>query len=286
MLNVVDLSGRVAIVTGGASGIGRSTARQLACVGAAVAIADINGEGAEEVVRGIRSAGGDALAITTDVAQPPQVESMVERVVSHFGALHILCNNAADLSLLERDRDLLQTDIETWNRTWEADLRSVMVASKHALPHMLAAGGGAIVNVSSVDGASGDNTRFAYATAKAGINVLTQCMAVAYGKSGVRCNAILPGLVLSPAATDTLEAHPAIREIFLDNVLTPHLGTPEEIASVIVFLASDAASYVNGQLIRVDGGLLSHVPHLAQHEKYFATLAPSGKAPNDGAANA
>lgn len=283
---MVDLSDRVAIVTGGASGIGRSTARQLASAGAAVAIADINGEGAEEVAHGIRAAGGDALAVTTDVARPHEIESMVERVVSHFGALHILCNNAADLSLLERDHDLLQTDIETWDRTWEADLRSVMVASKYALPHMLAAGGGAIVNVSSVDGVSGDNTRFAYAAAKAGINVLTQCTAVVYGRQGVRCNAVLPGLVLSPAATGTLEAHPEIRAIFHDNVLTPHLGTPEEIASVIVFLASDAASYVNGQLVRVDGGLLSHVPHLAQYEKYFATLAQSGEAPGDSTASA
>ncbi len=283
---MVDLSGRVAIVTGAASGIGRSTAHQMAGAGAAVAIADINGAGAKEVASDIRAAGGDALAVTTDVSQPRHVERMVERVVAHYGSLHILCNNAADMLLLERDRDLLQTDIETWDRTWEVDLRSVMVASKYALPHMLAAGGGAIVNVSSVDGASGDNTRFAYATAKAGINVLTQCMAVAYGRQGVRCNAVLPGLVLSPAATGTLEAHPAIREIFQDNVLTPHLGTPEEIASVIVFLASDAASYVNGQLIRVDGGLLSHVPHLAQYEKYFATLAQSGEAPGDDSAGA
>ena len=283
---IVDLSGKVAVVTGAASGIGRASAVQMARAGAAVAIADINGPGAEEVARGIRDAGGDALAVTTDVAQPRQVAGMIERVTSRYGALHILCNNAADLSLLEGDRDLLETDIETWDRTWEADLRSVMVACKYALPHMLAAGGGAIVNVSSVDGVSGDNTRFAYAAAKAGINVLTQSTAVVYGRQGVRCNAVLPGLVLSPAAAETLEAHPAIGEIFHDNVLTPHLGTPDEIASVIVFLASDSASYVNGQLIRVDGGLLSHVPHLAQFENYFASLAPAVKAPGDGTTDA
>ena len=111
--------------------------------------------------------------------------------------------------------------------------------------------------------------------------MLTQCTATTYGKQGIRCNAVLPGLVMSPIASAALDATPAIRQAFEDNVLTPHLGTPEEVARVILFLASDAASYVNGQLIRVDGGLMSHVPHLAQAGAYFATLPgnePAGDA--------
>ena len=266
------LSEKVAVVTGGASGIGRATAMKMAAEGASVVIGDINHQGAEEVAEAICQSGGTALAIFTDVAQPEQIENMIAETVSHFGALHVLCNNAADLSLLQYDGDFLQTEIETWDKTYAADLRSVMVACKYAIPHMLDAGGGAIVNVSSVDGASGDNTRFAYAAAKAGINILTQCTATTYGKQGIRCNAVLPGLVLSAAAEDALSNTPEIREAFEDNVLTPHLGVPEEIAEVIVFLAGEGASYVNGQLINVDGGLLSHVPHLAQIGQYFARL--------------
>ena len=129
---------------------------------------------------------------------------------------------------------------------------------------MLKSAHASIVNVSSVDGTCGDNTRFAYCTAKAGINVLTQCTATTYGPQGVRCNAVLPGLVMSPAAAAGFEQQPGLREIFQDNVLTPHLGAPQEVAEVIGFLASDAASYINGELIRVDGGLMSHVPHYAQ----------------------
>ena len=267
------LKGKIAVVTGAASGIGRATALKFAAHGARVVIADINLEGSEAVVDEIRSGGGEAMAVLTDVSQPAQIEAMIAQTAERYGSLDVLCNNAADLSLLQYDGDFLQTDIEIWDKTFAADLRSVMVACKYAIPHMLAGGGGAIVNVSSVDGISGDNTRFAYATAKAGINILTECTATTYGKQGIRCNAVLPGVVLSPVALTALAATPEIRTAFEDNVLTPHLGTPEEIAEVILFLASDNASYINGQLIRVDGGLLSHVPHLAQVGHHFAKLS-------------
>lgn len=265
------LSDKVAIVTGGASGIGRATALKMAAEGASVVIGDINSEGSDTVVDAISGAGGIASSVPTDVSKPDQVEHLIREAVSRYGGLHVLCNNAADLSLLQYDGDFLQTDIDTWDRTYAADLRSVMVACKYALPHLLESGG-VIVNVSSVDGISGDNTRFAYAAAKAGINILTQCTATTYGQQGVRCNAVLPGLVLSPTALEAFSREPEIKAAFEDNVLTPHLGTPEEVAAVIVFLASDAASYINGQLIQVDGGLLSHVPHLAQVGHHFAKL--------------
>ena len=265
------LSARVAVVTGGASGIGRATALKMAAEGASVVIGDIDGAGSDAVVETICGSGGIASSIPTDVSQPEQVEHLIAETVSRYGGLQVLCNNAADLSLLQHDGDFLQTGIDTWDRTYAADLRSVMAACKYAIPHMLAAGGGAIVNVSSVDGIAGDNTRFAYAAAKAGINILTQCTATTYGKRGIRCNAVLPGLVLSPPALETFSREPEIRAAFEDNVLTPHLGTPEEVAAAIVFLASDASSYINGQLLPVDGGLLSHVPHYAQVKQHFTS---------------
>ncbi len=265
-----QLLGRRAIVTGGASGIGRATVEKLAEEGARVAIFDINYQQAEELQRQIAAQGGDVLALRVDVTEIARMENAVAEVVRAFGGLDILCNNAADLSLLESDQDFLHTEVDIWDRTWAADLRSVMAMCKFSLPHLLLSSHAAIVNVSSVDGTSGDNTRFAYCAAKAGINVLTQCTATTYGKQGVRCNAVLPGLVLSPAATSNLDQIPELKSAFEDNVLTPHLGTPQEVADVIAFLVSDAASYVNGELIRVDGGLMSHVPHFAQTRTIFS----------------
>lgn len=266
------LKNKTAIVTGAASGIGRATALRFAAEGATVVVADINLTGAEETVATIRQTGGDGLALKTDIADITQVKQMVTSTVEHFGGLHVLCNNAADLSLLQYDGDLLQTDMAIWDKTYAANLRSVAAACKYAIPHMLKAGGGAIVNVSSVDAVLGDNTRFAYAAAKAGINVLTLSIATTYGKQGIRCNAVLPGVILSPVALEGFAQAPQLEDAFKANVLTPHLGTPEELASVILFLTSDMASYVNGQLINVDGGLLSHVPHYVQVQEYFANL--------------
>jgi len=263
------LEGKRAIVTGGASGIGRATVHKLAEEGARVAIFDLNVDGAQAVCREVHDSGGHAIALEVDVSDTERIHTAVEEVAGVFGGLDILCNNAADLALLQEDRDFLQTAVDVWDRTWSADLRSVMAMCKFALPFLLREERSAIINVSSVDGTSGDDTRFAYCAAKAGVNVLTQCTATRYGRDGVRCNAVLPGLVLSPAATVNLDASPELKAAFVDNVLTPHLGRPEEVAAVIAFLASDAASYINGELIRVDGGLMSHVPHFAQTRAFF-----------------
>lgn len=261
-MKVGVLQNKVAIVTGGSSGIGRASALAMAREGAYVVIADINEAGAASAVAEIKAAGGDGSATTTDVSEPAQLERLVRETVRRCGRIDILDNNAADLSLLAVDGDLLETDIDVWEKTYRANQQSVMAACKYALPHMIKGGGGAIVNISSVDGLLGEVTRFAYGMSKAAINLLTLCIATTYGKQGVRCNAILPGLVMTPMAIENIGE--AEREIWQSNIPTPHFGKTEEIASVVVFLASDAASYVNGELIRVDGGLLSHVPHMAQ----------------------
>lgn len=266
---MLGLQGRVAIVTGGASGIGRATVEKMAEHGVAVAIFDINGEASAALAQQLVSRGMSAQAFQVDVRELERMEEAVEQVAAEFGGIDILCNNAADLSLLAEDHDFLNTDPVVWDLTFQADLRSAMAMCKFSLPFLLRSEAPAIVNVSSVDGTSGDSTRFAYCAAKAGMNVLTQCTATAYGKLGLRCNAVLPGLVLTPAATGNLEHAPALRQAFEDNVLTPELGEPQQVADVITFLASDLASYINGELIRVDGGLMSHVPHYAQTQAFF-----------------
>jgi NAD(P)-dependent dehydrogenase (short-subunit alcohol dehydrogenase family) len=261
----VNLKGKVAIVTGGASGIGRATVLALAKAGAAVVVADINGAGAQLLVDELRSGDHEGLAISTDVSLPSQLQTMIAQAASRFGRIDILVNNAADLTLLADDKDLLSTDIDVWERTYRSNQQSVMVASKYVLPHMLARRSGVIVNISSVDALLGETTRFAYGMSKAAIDLLTQCVATTYGPCGIRCNSVLPGLVMTPMAQSNIG--PLERRIWERNVRSDHLGAPAEIASVVVFLASEAASYINGQAIRVDGALLSHVPHLAQFEQ-------------------
>jgi NAD(P)-dependent dehydrogenase (short-subunit alcohol dehydrogenase family) len=261
---MMNLKGKVAIVTGAASGIGRASALALARAGAAVVAADINGPGAERTADEIRAIDVGCMGSVTDVSIPAQLKDMVDRTVSHFGRIDILLNNAADLSLLAHDKDLLDTDVDIWERTYRSNQQSVMVASKYVLPHLIAQGSGVIINISSVDGLLGETTRFAYGMTKAAINLLTKCIATTYGPKGVRCNSILPGLVMTPLAEANTGS--AQRKIWERNIRSNHLGVPTEIGSVVVFLASDDASYVNGQSICVDGGLMSHVPHLAQFE--------------------
>jgi NAD(P)-dependent dehydrogenase (short-subunit alcohol dehydrogenase family) len=258
------LDERVAIVTGAASGIGRATAIAFAGQGAKVVLADINADGAQAVAKQICSDGGVAVVRRTDVSVPEDVASLISSTVLRYGRVDILDNNAADLRLLASDGDLLASDVETWEQTYRANQQSVMVACKHVLPHMIRQGRGSIINISSVDGELGETTRFAYGMSKAAVNLLTLCIATTYGKHGIRCNAILPGLIM----TDMAKANvgPAESEIWAANIPTPFFGQPEHVAEVVVFLASDAAAYVNGQLLKVDGGLLSHVPHLAQFE--------------------
>lgn len=194
------LGGRVAIITGAASDIGRATAIAMARKGATVVVADRDHGGAARVAGEIADVGNTALAMTVDVSVELQVKDMINETVAAFGRIEILDNNAADLSLLAEDGDLLETDSDVWRRTFEANQQSVMVACKYALPHLMATGREAIINITSVDGELGDDTRFAYSMSKAAINLLTLSIASTYGKRGVRCNAIVPGLVMGHGA--------------------------------------------------------------------------------------
>ena len=252
------LDGKVGIVTGSGSGIGRATAQRLAREGAQVLVADINEDSAKETVSMITEAGGEARAQWVDVAEEAAVAAMCEAAVDAFGALHLLHSNAADVVIIMRDIDVTSMDVEVWDRTLAVNLRGALLGAKHAIPHMLAAGSGAIVNTSSDAGQFGDLSRVAYGVSKAGIDSLTRYIATLYGKQGIRCNAISPGVVATPALFANVP--PDQIEMYERSAVTPTLGTPEDIAGVVAFLMSDEARFITGQVVNVDGGMRMHTP--------------------------
>lgn len=257
------VEGKVAIVTGAASGIGQTTAELLASEGAAVVIADMNGPGAETVAAGIRERGGRAVSQTTDVTSEAEIECMIAAATDAFGGLHILHNNAAMTAASEhvQDADLMTMTTEYWDRSFTVNLRGAMLACKHALPVMIAGGGGAIVNTSSNQSLAGDLSQFAYSAAKAGVNALTRSVATTYGRQGIRCNTVAPGFIRTPSAASSVSDE--MSDALVSHNLVPRAGLPGDIAHAVLYLASDDAAFVTGQLISVDGGQLAHLPHYA-----------------------
>ncbi len=257
------LEGRSAIVTGAASGIGRASAQRLAAEGASVAIGDLDEIGSAAVVAEIEAAGGRAIAVRTDVSNEQSFRALIGAAVDAFGRLDILHNNAAALgrTAIGGDDGIESLSVETWDRTMAINTRSVMIGCKHAIPRMLESGGGSIVNTSSGAAIRGALSGTAYATSKAAVNCLTLYVATQYGKRGIRCNAILPGLIMTPAVEFGMTRESV--DMILDHHLTPEAGRPEDIAAMVAFLASDDARYVTGQLLCVDGGITSHAPTYA-----------------------
>jgi NAD(P)-dependent dehydrogenase (short-subunit alcohol dehydrogenase family) len=257
------LRDKVAIVTGAASGIGAETAVRLAAEGAATVVADINLAGAQKLVERITTAGHVAAAAQVDLGNEQSITALIAFAVERFGGLDILDNNAADTVLSStRDFGVEQTDTEVWDAMMRINLRGTMLACKAAIPRMRARGGGSIINMSSGSGLTGALAPTAYGVSKAGIIALTQYVATQHGKEGIRCNAIAPGLIVTPSTKSGYATGP-FGEMMLRHHLTPRLGKPEDIASMVVFLGSDEAQFVTGQVISVDGGLLSHAPYHA-----------------------
>jgi NAD(P)-dependent dehydrogenase (short-subunit alcohol dehydrogenase family) len=256
-------AGQVAIVTGGAGGIGRAVAAALARQGAAVTVADLDEAGATQIAADIRAAGGEATAVAVDLDDESQVQAMVATTVDRYGGVDILDNNAAltAADVLARDGAVTEMDIEVWDQMMSVNLRSQMLTCKHAIPSMLERGGGAIVNMSSGAALSGDLTRTAYSVSKSAISTFTKFVATQYGRQGVRANAILPGLIL----TDPVRAQipPALLEGYTRSLLVPFVGEPDDIAHLVCFLVSGEARYLTGQSFTIDGGMSVHHARLA-----------------------
>jgi NAD(P)-dependent dehydrogenase (short-subunit alcohol dehydrogenase family) len=243
---------RVVIVTGAGSGIGRVMAQRFAAEGARVAVVDWLADRADAVTAEIKSAGGHVMAVRADVSQRRDVESMVADVTSTLGPVNVLINNAA---IAEGD-DVLQMDDATWDRDVAVVLKGVFLCSKAVLPSMIERRGGAIVNITSVNGllALGNE---AYSAAKAGVINLTQGIAVRYGAHGIRCNAIAPGTIRTPIWQERIDRDPAVFRRLVKWYPLGRVGEPEDVANAAMFLASDDAAWITGTVLPVDGGLLA-----------------------------
>lgn len=264
------LEGRVAIVTGGGSGLGAECARVLALHGAHVAVVDLDAGSAQAVATEIETAGGQALAVQADVASEDAIRAMAAAVVERFGRIDVLHNNAAALDTAQRhaDRDVCNVDINAWDRAMDVNARGAMLCCKHVVPHMLQTGGGSIIFATSGFGALGDITLTSYAASKAALMALARSVAAQYGKQGVRSNAIMIGLALTEKSAAHMPAE--LQQILLDQHLTPTLGRPRQIADVVAFLASDESSFITGAVLPVDGGWSSHSPAMAPMRDFFA----------------
>lgn len=264
MTDSIRLDGKVAVITGGAGGIGGATARLMANRGATIVVADLAADRAAALAAELPG----ALALRVDLADEDSVRAMVADTVARLGRLDILHNNAALLGpeIAERDRDIEGMDTALWDRTYAVNVRGTMIACREALPHLRAVGG-CIVNTVSNLALQGHLIQAAYSSSKAAIVHMTRSIAASHGIHGVRCNAVAPGMTMTPALE--LAFPPALRAVVEAETLRDRLGAPEDIAEAVAFLASDAARNITGQLLVSDGGYASHVPGIAGFRQFF-----------------
>jgi NAD(P)-dependent dehydrogenase (short-subunit alcohol dehydrogenase family) len=248
---VHGLREKVAVVAGGAGGIGTASSVRLAEEGCAVVVGDVNADNARAVVEQISAAGGRAIDVAFDIADEESVERLLATAVAEFGGIDLLHCNAAALepaTILE-DTDVETVSLDVFDRTLAVNLRGHVLCTRHAIPCLLGRGGGAIVYTTSAAAYIGEPARPAYAIAKSGLTALTRHVASRWGRDGIRANGVAPGLILTPAVRAS-----TIAEQVLARVPHRRLGEPKDIASAVAFLLSDDGEWVNGQVLSVDGG--------------------------------
>jgi NAD(P)-dependent dehydrogenase (short-subunit alcohol dehydrogenase family) len=271
----MNFAGKVALVTGAATGIGRASAILFAREGAKVVVGDMATEAATGTVRLIQESGGEAMFVPVDVSRADQVERLIEQTLSAYGRLDVAHNNAGIEGPIAKIADCTEAD---WDRTIEVNLKGVWLSMKYEIPAMLKIGSGAIVNTASVAGLAGVSQLAAYTASKHGVVGLTKAAALEYRRSGIRVNAVCPGLIHTPmieraAGTKLQRDLPArwqpiapmlkamqklgIRAVAPSQKAARRLGDPGEVAEAVVWLCSDAASYVNGHAMAIDGGYLA-----------------------------
>src|SRR5437899_3424128 len=246
------LRGKTAFITGAGAGMGREAAVLFAEEGAKIVVADIDGKAAAETVALVEKKGGQALAVTGDVALEADVQRMIAEGTRKFGALHVLYNNAGVL-WKDRDRSVLETDEKSWDRVMAINLKSVFWLTKYGIPHLKTAGGGSIIMMGSVSALAGfTRAQDAYTAAKGAIISLTKSLAIQFARDQIRCNVIHPGIVDTPLQAPYLTD--AIRKEFETGIPLGRIAQPREIAYVALFLASDESSFMTGAELVVDGG--------------------------------
>jgi NAD(P)-dependent dehydrogenase (short-subunit alcohol dehydrogenase family) len=250
------LEGKVALVTGGASGIGRATALTFAREGAKLIIADMNADGGQQTVHMITENAGEATFVQVDVSQATAVEAMLSTTVATYGRLDCAFNNAGtEGTTMVSTVDYQEED---WNRVLRINLTGVWLCMKYEITQMLKQGGGAIINTASVAGLVGSRgAGSAYAASKHGVGGLTKTAALEYAKQGIRVNCVCPGVIRTPMMARMLTRNPELEQRYIAAEPVGRLGTPEEVAEAVVWLCSDAAAFVTGHTMTVDGGMVA-----------------------------
>lgn len=257
-------NGKVAIVTGAGNGIGLGIAQAFAAEGATVVIADINPAAGESAVAALRAAGGSAISIPTDVSNEAQVEQLVAQAAAELGQIDILVNNAGVVA----HKLLIEMELETWQRQIDVQLTGPFLVSRHVARHLIARGApGRIVNISSVSALMGRVKGGAHCSSKAGLTLLTKVLAMELGAYGITVNAVAPGLIDVPAQRDEQNLSSAYKNRYLQEIPLGRIGAVEDIARMVLFLASDEAAWVSGQLHVIDGGLMAgHLSFQGVHD--------------------
>ncbi len=250
----MKLDQRIAVITGAGSGIGQAMARLFAREGARILAADVNESAAQETARMVTEAGGTGQAFAGDVSRPDAVRAMIDAAIAAFGRIDILCNNAG----IGSTTDVVECEPEEWDRVMTVNVKSVYLGCKYAIPHMLAQGGGVILNTASVAGMVGLPKRASYSASKGAVIALTRQVAVEYVEQGIRVNCLCPGTVDSPWVGRLLKQADdpvAARQALVARQPLGRLGTPDEIAAAALYLVSDDAAFITGTGLVIDGGL-------------------------------